>query len=55
MPYKIEKVKGGFKVFHGKEAFSKNPLTLKKATKQRIAIAISEHKSTGKPTGSFFG
>jgi len=55
MPYTIEKVSGGFKVFHGKDSFSKNPLTKRMAEKQRISIAISEHKKTGKPTGYYFG
>jgi hypothetical protein len=45
MPYIIKKVKTGFKVCKKSEpkvCFSKNPLTLKKAKKQRIAINLSE-------------
>jgi hypothetical protein len=44
MPYSIEKVKGGFLVCDDKKCFSKRPLTKKKAEKQRIAIALSEHR-----------
>jgi hypothetical protein len=45
MPYLIKKVKGGFVVEDkaGKQ-FSNKPLTKKVAEKQRIAIALSEHK-----------
>lgn len=55
MPYKIKKVKGGYKVAEGKKVFSKKPLTKTMAKKQQIAIAISEHKMTGKPVSYFFG
>lgn len=54
MPYEIKKVNGGFKVCKKDEpekCFSKKPLTKETATKQRIAIIISEHsrsQSTGK-------
>lgn len=54
MPYKIKKVKGGFKVAEGNKTFSKKPLSKKMAQKQRVSIAISEHKITGKPTSHFF-
>jgi len=55
MPYRIELVKGGFLVCDKKRCFSKNPLTKKKAQKQRVAIALSEHfKMPEKPIGSFF-
>lgn len=55
MPYSIEKVKGGFVVEDkaGKQ-FSNKPLTKRVAQKQRIAIAISEAKKTGKSVGSYF-
>jgi hypothetical protein len=55
MPYEIRKVGGGFLVCDKKRCFSRSPLTKKKAEKQRIAIAISEHsKSPEKPMASFF-
>jgi hypothetical protein len=46
MPFKIEKKQNGFVVKDIKtgDVFSKKPLTKKMAEKQRIAIAISEHK-----------
>lgn len=44
MPYVIRKVKYGFKACDDKKCFSKNPLTKKQAQKQRIAVALSEHK-----------
>ena len=55
MPFKVEKVKGGFKVkdMIGK-AFSKKPLYKRVAQAQRIAIALSEAKRTGKPPSVFF-
>jgi hypothetical protein len=54
MPYEVKKVEGGFLVCDKKRCFSKNPLTKKKAEKQRIAIALSEHKKTGSPIGNYF-
>ena len=54
MPYSIEKVKGGFKVSGGKKYFSNKPLTKKVATSQRIAVALSESKKTGKPISNYF-
>jgi hypothetical protein len=72
MPYSIEKVKGGFKVFKPNEygvkgaknasasalerrvPFSNKPLTKKVAEKQRIAIALSEARKTGKSVSSYF-
>lgn len=55
MPYSIKKVKGGFVVEDkaGKQ-FSNRPLTKKIAEKQRIAIALSESRKTGKPIGNYF-
>ena len=46
MPFKIEKKQNGFVVkdITTGEIFSKKPLTKQKAMRQRIAIAISEHK-----------
>ena len=54
MPYRIIKSGTGFKVSDGKKSFSKKPLTKKQAQSQRIAIAISESKQTGKPIDYFF-
>jgi hypothetical protein len=45
MPYDIKKVPHGYKVCKKDEpekCFSKKPLTKERATKQRIAIIISE-------------
>jgi hypothetical protein len=45
MPYIIKRVKSGFKVCKKKQptaCFSKKPLTLKQAKKQRTAINLSE-------------
>jgi len=55
MPYKVVPEGTGFVVKHGKHAFSKKPITKMMANKQRIAIALSEAKKTGKPAGKFFG
>lgn len=55
MPYKIEKVgKSGFKVCDSNRCFSNKPLTKKNAERQRIAIALSESKKTGKPVSKYF-
>jgi len=55
MPYDIKKVKGGFVVKDKKgKQFSNKPLTKKIATKQRIALALSEAKKTGKPPSFYF-
>lgn len=54
MPYKIVGEDGGFRVCDKKRCFSRHPLTKKKATAQRVAIALSESKMTGKPVGTFF-
>jgi hypothetical protein len=45
MPYSIKSVPGGFKVCDDKRCFSKKPLSKKIAKKQRVAIALSEHKA----------
>jgi len=45
----------GFAVSDTKgKKFSNKPITKKMATRQRIAIALSESKKTGKPVSSFF-
>lgn len=54
MPYKIVKVKGGWKVSDGKKFLSSNPLTKEMALKQRIAVALSESRITNKPTSFYF-
>ena len=54
MPYEVKHVPGGYLVCDKKKCFSKHPLTKKKAQKQRVAIALSESKKTGKPIGNFF-
>ena len=49
MPYKIVKEKGGFFVEDPKHhKFSNRPLAKQVALKQRIAIAMSEHKKNPK-------
>jgi hypothetical protein len=55
MPYFLRKVAGGFKVCDTNRCFSKNPLPLKQAQKQRVAIALSEHaKNPKKPMNYYF-
>jgi len=55
MPYNIKKVKGGFKVCDMKGiCLSNKPLPKKTALKQRIAVAISESKKSGKPVSGYF-
>lgn len=51
----IKHVPGGFVIEDKKgRKFSNHPLTKKMATKQRIAVALSESKKTGKPPGFYF-
>lgn len=54
MPYEIKKKGKGFQVCDQKRCFSNNPLPLNVARKQRIAIALSESKKTGKPVSKYF-
>jgi hypothetical protein len=55
MPYKLEKTAGGrFKVCDPMRCFSKVGLTKEQAMKQRVAIALSEHRKTGKPMKHYF-
>ena len=55
MPYKIIKEKSGYYVEDKKgKKFSKKPLSKKMAEKQRVAIALSESKMTGKPMSYYF-
>lgn len=44
MPYAIKRFKNGFKVCDAKRCFSNAPLSYDTAHKQRISIALSEHK-----------
>ena len=55
MPYKIVYHDGGFMVHDTKgRMFSKKPLTKKMAIKQRIAMALSDSRKTGKPVSDYF-
>lgn len=56
MSYELVKVNRGFKVVDPatNRIFSNKALSKKQATKQRIAIALSESKKTGRPVKSFF-
>jgi len=55
MQYFLRKVAGGYKTCDKKHCFSKNPLTLDRARKQRIAIALSEHRANpSKPINYYF-
>lgn len=54
MPYKIVKVKGGYKVSDGKKFLSSHPLSKEMAMKQRIAVALSESRMTKKPASYYF-
>lgn len=55
MPYTIERVGRGFKVCdQAGKCFSKKGLPKKTAQKQRIAIALSESRKTGKDVGAYF-
>jgi len=55
MPYFLRKVAGGFKVCDTNRCFSKKPIPLKQAQKQRVAIALSEHaKNPNKPMSYYF-
>lgn len=54
MPFKIVGQDRGFKVCDKKRCYSKKPLTKKQAQKQRVAIALSESRRTGKSIDKFF-
>jgi len=56
MPFDIVKKQSGFVVRDVKtgKTFSKKPLTKQQATKQRIAIAISEQKQNPKKPIRYF-
>ncbi len=50
MPFAIKKFGSGFKVCDKKRCFSNAPLSYGNAVKQRVAIALSEHKKNPKKT-----
>ena len=52
MPYRIEKVSGGYKVAHGGHTFSKHPQSKEMAEAQRRAIAVHEFGEGHKHGGS---
>jgi hypothetical protein len=57
MPYIIEKVKKSYFVADAKthRRLSKKPMTKLNAEKQRVAVALAEHrKHPNKSVGSFF-
>lgn len=54
MPYELKRFETGFKVCDKTKCFSNKPISFNKAKKQRIAIAISESKKTGKSVGQYF-
>ena len=55
MPYFLKKVAGGFKVCDSNRCFSKNPLSKKRASAQRVAIALSEHsRNPNHPINYYF-
>jgi len=54
MPYSIIPQNKGYLVCDSNKCFSNKPISKKMAMKQRIAIAISEHKKTGKSMKNFF-
>lgn len=56
MPYKVIKEGKGYFVEDVKShrKLSKKPLSKVMAHKQEVAVALSEHRKTGKPVKSFF-
>jgi len=56
MPYAIKHVKNGYLVSNpvNHRVYSSHPLPLKTSKKQRIAIALSESRKTGKPVKTYF-
>jgi len=56
MPYKIDKVKGGFKVKSTDSGryLSNKPLTQVGARKQRIAVALAESQRNHLGAGKYF-
>ena len=54
MPYEVKHFGNGWKVCDEKKCFSKKAMCKKCAEKQRVAIALSESRKTGKPTSLYF-
>jgi len=56
MPYRIQHVKGGYKVQNvvSGKTYSVHPLTKSKALKQRVAIVLSEARKTHQSPSIFF-
>jgi hypothetical protein len=54
MPFAIKKFGSGFKVCNKKRCFSNAPLSYDNAVKQRVAIALSEHKKNPKKPISYY-
>ena len=54
MPYELKRFETGFKVCDKRRCFSNKPLSFNQAQKQRVAIAISESRKSGKPIGQYF-
>jgi hypothetical protein len=57
MPYKIIQEQSGYYVEDVKShrKLSKKGLSKKQARKQEVAVALAEHRKTGKPVKQFFG
>lgn len=55
MPLWIRKIDDGFKTCDAKRCLSNKPMTRKQAEKQRIAVALSIHRSRGLPMKEIFG
>lgn len=55
MPLFVREVPGGFKTCDAKRCLSNKPMTRKQAEKQRIAVALSIHRSRGLPMKEIFG
>ena len=55
MPFKLTHGKSGYFVYDPitKKHFSNSGLSKKTAAKQRLAIALSESKKSGKPVGYY--
>lgn len=54
MPFSIVPQNKGYLVCDANKCFSKKPISKKMAIKQRIAIAMSEHKKSGMPMKNYF-
>lgn len=54
MPLFVREVPGGFKTCDAKRCLSNKPMTRKQAEKQRIAVALSIHRTRGVPLKEIF-